>query len=288
MENQSVLSKYKRQPKIYLTLPSGGAFYPTNPVEKTGSGELPIYSMTAKDELMIKTPDALMSGEATVDVIKSCCPLIDDPWSMPTIDLDAVLIAIRIATYGEKMELQVPIRYYEEGDLKVGSETIEIDLRELLDKMQGKTWNSIITHGDLKFHVRPLTYKETTSFFMTTFENQRLSQVMQDAKVDETQKLQAFKEGFKKLSKMTLDMVVSNVTGIETPEGTEHNLQAIREFFETTDKETFTAVQTGLEEIKQYWSTPSTKFQVPQDYVEKGAEETIDVPMVFDNASFFA
>ena len=288
MENQSVLSKYKRQPKIYLTLPSGGAFYPTNPVEKTGSGELPIYSMTAKDELMIKTPDALMSGEATVEVIKSCCPMIDDPWSMPSIDLDAVLIAIRIATYGEKMELQVPIRYYEEGDLKVGSETIEIDLRTLLDQMQGKTWDGIIPHGDLKFHIKPLTYKETTQFFMTTFENQRLSQVMQDTKIDETQKLQAFKEGFKKLSQMTLDMVVSNVVAIETPEGTENNLQAIREFFETTDKATFTAVQKGLEKNKEYWSTPNTKFKVPQDYVEKGAEETIDVPMVFDNASFFA
>ena len=288
MENQSVLNRYKRQPKIYLTLPSGGAFYPTNPVEKTGSGELPIYSMTAKDELMIKTPDALMSGEATVEVIKSCCPMIDDPWSMPSIDLDAVLIAIRIATYGEKMELQVPIRYYEEGDLKVGSETIEIDLRTLLDQMQGKTWDGIIPHGDLKFHIKPLTYKETTQFFMTTFENQRLSQVMQDTKIDETQKLQAFKEGFKKLSQMTLDMVVSNVVAIETPEGTENNLQAIREFFETTDKATFTAVQKGLEKNKEYWSTPNTKFKVPQDYVEKGAEETIDVPMVFDNASFFA
>ena len=288
MENQSVLNKYKRQPKIYLTLPSGGAFYPSNPMEKTGSGELPIYSMTAKDELMIKTPDALMSGEATVDVIKSCCPMIDDPWSMPNIDLDAILIAIRIATYGEKMELQVPIRYHEDGDLKVGSETIEIDLRTILDKMQGKTWNGIITHGDLTFHVKPLTYKETTSFFMTTFENQRLSQVMQDTKIDQAQKLQAFKEGFKKLSQMTLDMVITNVTGIETPEGTETNAQAIKEFFETTDKETFTAVQKGLEDLKEYWSTPNTKFQVPADYVEKGAEPVIDVPMVFDNASFFA
>ena len=275
MENQSVLNKYKRQPKIYLVLPSGGAFYPSNPMEKTGSGELPIYSMTAKD--------ALMSGEATVDVIKSCCPLIDDPWSMPSIDLDAILIAIRIATYGEKMELQIPIRYYEEGDLKVGSETIEIDLRTILDKMQGKTWNSIITHGDLKFHVKPLSYKETTSFF-----NQRLSQVMQDTKIDEAQKLQAFKEGFKKLSQMTLDMVITNVTEIETPEGTESNIQAIKQFFETTDKHTFTAVQKGLEHLKAYWSTPNTRFQVPADYVEKGAESVIDVPMVFDNASFFA
>ena len=288
MENQSVLNKYKRQPKIYLTLPSNGNFYPSNPMEKTGSGELPIYSMTAKDEIMIKTPDALMSGDATVDVIKSCCPMIDDPWSMPSIDLDAVLIAIRIATYGEKMELQVPIRYFEDDDMKVGSETIEIDLRTILDSMQGKTWNGSMQLGELTFKLRPLTYKETTQFFMTTFENQRLSQIMQDDKVDEDQKMKAFKEGFKKLSQMTLDMVCTNITSIETPEGIETNPQAIKQFFETTDKQTFMSVQKHLEQLKNTWSTPTTKFQVPEDYVEKGADKTIDVPMVFDNASFFA
>ena len=288
MENQSVLNKYKRQPKIYLTLPSNGNFYPSNPMEKTGSGELPIYSMTAKDEIMIKTPDALMSGDATVDVIKSCCPMIDDPWSMPSIDLDAVLIAIRIATYGEKMELQVPIRYFEDDDMKVGSETIEIDLRTILDSMQGKTWNGSMQLGELTFKLRPLTYKETTQFFMTTFENQRLSQIMQDDKVNEDQKMKAFKEGFKKLSQMTLDMVCTNITSIETPEGIETNPQAIKQFFETTDKQTFMSVQKHLEQLKNTWSTPTTKFQVPEDYVEKGADKTIDVPMVFDNASFFA
>ena len=288
MENQSVLNKYKRQPKIYLKLPSNGDFYPSNPMEKTGSGELPIYSMTAKDEIMIKTPDALMSGDATVDVIKSCCPMIDDPWSMPSIDLDAVLIAIRIATYGEKMELQVPIRYFEDDDMKVGSETIEIDLRTILDGMQGKTWNGSMQLGELTFKLRPLSYKETTQFFMTTFENQRLSQIMQDDKVNEDQKMKAFKEGFKKLSQMTLDMVCTNITSIETPEGIETNPQAIKQFFETTDKQTFMSVQKHLEQLKNTWSTPTTKFQVPEDYVEKGADKTIDVPMVFDNASFFA
>jgi hypothetical protein len=288
MENQSVLNKYKRQPKIYLKLPSNGDFYPSNPMEKTGSGELPIYSMTAKDEIMIKTPDALMSGDATVDVIKSCCPMIDDPWSMPSIDLDAILIAIRIATYGEKMELQVPIRYFEDDDMKVGSETIEIDLRTILDNMQGKTWNGSMQFGELTFKLRPLTYKETTNFFMTTFENQRLSQIMQDDNINEDQKMKAFKEGFKKLSQMTLDMVCTNVTSIETPEGIETNPQAIKQFFETTDKQTFMSVQKHLEQLKNTWSTPTTKFQVPEDYVEKGADKTIDVPMVFDNASFFA
>jgi soluble cytochrome b562 len=287
MENQSVLSKYKRQPKIYLKLPSGGKWYPKNPMEKSGSGELPIYSMTAKDELMIKTPDALMSGEATVEVIKSCCPLIDDPWSMPAIDLDAVLIAIRIATYGEKMEMTVPIRYKEDGKEQVGSETIEIDLRELLDKMQGKIWNDSLTVGDLTFTLHPLTYKESTGFFMSTFENQRLAQMMQNDKLNDSQKMEAFKEGFKKLSQMTLDMIVTHITQIETPEGTETNKNAIKDFFNQTDKDTFSAVQEHLDKVKKEWETPATIFKVPDEYVEKGAPETINVPMVFDNSNFF-
>jgi len=287
MENQSVLSKYKRQPKIYIKLPSGGKWYPKNPMEKSGSGELPIYSMTAKDELMIKTPDALMSGEATVEVIKSCCPLIDDPWSMPAIDLDAVLIAIRIATYGEKMEMEIPIRYKEDGKEQIGSETIEIDLRELLDKMQGKTWNDSLTVGDLTFTLHPLTYKESTGFFMSTFENQRLAQMMQNDKLDDTQKLEAFKEGFKKLSQMTLDMIVTHITQIETPEGTETSKTAIKDFFNQTDKDTFSAVQEHLDKVKKEWETPATIFKVPDEYVEKGAPETINVPMVFDNSNFF-
>lgn len=288
MENQSVLSKYKRQPKIYLKLPSGGKWYASNPMEKSGSGELPIYSMTARDELMIKTPDALMSGEATVEVIKSCCPLIDDPWTMPAIDLDAILIAIRIATYGEKMELEVPIRYYENKEVKFESERTEIDLRQLLDNMQGKTWNDTFSIGDLTFRLRPLTYKESTGFFMSTFENQRLAQILQNDKIDDAEKLKAFKEGFKKLSQMTLDMIVTHIVEIQTPDGSESNKDAIREFFNNTDKDTFSSVQKHLETIKKQWETPATKFQVPAEYVEKGAQEIIEVPMVFDNSNFFA
>ena len=288
MENQSVLSKYKRQPKIYLKLPSGGKWYASNPMEKSGSGELPIYSMTARDELMIKTPDALMSGEATVEVIKSCCPLIDDPWTMPAIDLDAILIAIRIATYGEKMELEVPIRYYENKEVKFESERTEIDLRQLLDNMQGKAWNDTFSIGDLTFRLRPLTYKESTGFFMSTFENQRLAQILQSDKIDDAEKLKAFKEGFKKLSQMTLDMIVTHIVEIQTPDGSESDKNAIREFFNNTDKDTFSSVQKHLETIKKQWETPATKFQVPAEYVEKGAQEIIEVPMVFDNSNFFA
>ena len=105
------LETYFRQPSIYITLPSGGTFWPEGSIDMGDNNEIAVYPMTARDEIIMKTPDALLSGKSTVEVIKSCCPQIKDPWMMPTLDLDTVLIAIRIASYGEQMAVstEVPV-----------------------------------------------------------------------------------------------------------------------------------------------------------------------------------
>ena len=98
------LAKHFRQPQLYLKLPSQGKWYPQGSIDMPVTGELPVYPMTAKDELILQTPDALLNGQSTVEVIQSCVPSIKDAWKMPSIDLDAVLIAIRQATYGPGMD----------------------------------------------------------------------------------------------------------------------------------------------------------------------------------------
>ena len=114
--NDNPLAKHFRQPKLYIQFPSKGNFYPDGSLEETETGDYPIFAMTAKDELTIKTPDALLNGQATVSVIQSCVPNIKNAWHVPSIDVDAILIAIRIATYGEKMDLT----FREESDQFVG------------------------------------------------------------------------------------------------------------------------------------------------------------------------
>ena len=89
------LKQYFRRPAIYLKLPSGGKMYQPGVVNIPESGELAVYPMTAIDEISAKTPDALYNGTAMADIIKSCIPDIKDPWSINSVDLDAVLIAIR-------------------------------------------------------------------------------------------------------------------------------------------------------------------------------------------------
>ena len=100
------LKQYFRRPVIYLKLPSGGTGYPPGVVNIPESGELPIYPMTAIDEITSKTPDALFSGTAVVELIKSCIPDIKDPWSINSTDLDAILVAIKSATQGNDFEIE--------------------------------------------------------------------------------------------------------------------------------------------------------------------------------------
>ena len=87
---QNPLRKYFRQPKVYITLPSRGNYYPDGVLNMPETNELPVFAMTAKDELIIKTPDALLNGQATVDIIKSCIPAINNPWHMPSVDLRCI------------------------------------------------------------------------------------------------------------------------------------------------------------------------------------------------------
>ena len=109
-ENTNQLNKYFRQPAVYISLPTSGN-YPPTVLEKSQTGEIGVMPMTARDEIKFKTPDALMNGQVVVDVIQSCIPQIKDAWQISNYDLDTILIAIRIATYGETMDItfNVPI-----------------------------------------------------------------------------------------------------------------------------------------------------------------------------------
>ena len=109
-ENTNPLNKYFRQSAVYISLPTGGNYAPTV-LEKSQTGEIGVMPMTARDEIKFKTPDALMNGQGVVDVVESCIPQIKDAWQISNYDLDTILIAIRIATYGETMDINfnVPI-----------------------------------------------------------------------------------------------------------------------------------------------------------------------------------
>jgi hypothetical protein len=277
------LSMFLRQPKIYIRLPSNGEFWPEGSLETSETGEYPVYSMTAKDELMLKVPDALMNGQAVVDVIQHCMPNIKNAWNTPNIDIDMVLIAIRLATYGEMMT--TPVKFGNDLELEY-----QIDLRVLMDSLMNQiTWDPVVPINDeLTVFVKPLTYKQISAAAIKTFETQKIMQVVNDDKISEDDKIKLFKESFKNLSDATLGSISDSISRIDSSNGSTDNSEHIAEFVENIDKDIFNKIQNHLEQLRDANAIRPMTVAVTDEMREKGVTgDTIDVPITFDPSTFF-
>ncbi len=280
-ENQRImggnpLANYFRQPKIWLKLPSEGKFYPKGAIDLSANGTYPVYAMTAKDELMFKTPDALLSGESTVQVIKSCIPAISDPWKMPSIDLDVCLIAIRIATYGETMELNSTCPHCS------GENEYEMNLTAWLEKFGTFVYEETVTIDPLTFYLRPYTYQEVTKNTIKTFEQQRIFSIVNDENISDEEKVERFGKSFVKLTELTVDIVAGCIAKIQTPDGETSDPTQIKEFIYNCSKDVFEKISGHMTKLKE-----NVELK-PQDVVCKECEKEYVLPVTMDQSNFFA
>jgi hypothetical protein len=276
------LRKFYRQPKVYLDLPSKGKYYGEDAIEMTETKELPVYAMTAKDELAMKTPDALLNGQSTVDVIQSCVPSIKNAWAMPSVDLDAILIAIRIATYGETMQ----ITYTTPGT--TNERDYNIDLRQLLNKITNTEFEDRITIGDMVVNLAPLTYKEFTANAMKTFEEQRIFRIVNDDDIPDEDKIEKFNKSFSKLTQLTVDMLALSIKSIEVEDTVVDNRLHIQDFIDNADKDFFADVLEHLETQRAKFQIEPLKVTTLEEEREQGAPDEFEIPITFDQSNFFA
>ena len=280
-QNVNPLASLMRQPKIYIKLPSNGKYWPQGAINITDTGEYPVYSMTAKDELLLKTPDALMNGQAVVDVIQSCMPNIINAWDMPNIDTDAILIAIRLATYGENMDTT----------FKIGEEEMiySVDLRTILDSLyENASWDERIDVDlDMAIYVRPVNYRVASKTSVQNFETQKIISLVNDSTLSEEEKIQQFKDSFKKLTDITVGIVINSVYKIESKVGSTDNPEFLQEFMNNCDKKVFDAIKERLDLLQKKNSLKPARVKSTPEMIAAGAAEEIEIPITFDPSSFF-
>ena len=100
------------------------------------NGELPVLPMTTLDEVTYRTPDALFNGSAVVSVIQSCVPNIKNAWGMPSMDIDTILVAIRIATYGHELDMST------ECPACATEADYGVDLRTVIDQIKAPDYQT--------------------------------------------------------------------------------------------------------------------------------------------------
>jgi hypothetical protein len=99
------LSVYFRQPGIHIKLPSNGNYTSDGSITLTTSGEVAILPMTAADEIILNNPDSLLNGVAIERIIESCCPQIKNVKELPITDVDVIILAAKLVSYGDGLDL---------------------------------------------------------------------------------------------------------------------------------------------------------------------------------------
>lgn len=277
--NQSAnpLAKHFRKPAIYLKLPSGGAFWPSGAINLPENGEIPVFPMTTGDEITLKTPDALMNGAGMVSVIHSCCPNITDAWRMPAVDSDSILIAIRIASYGQNMDItSFCPNCNEENDHSV-------DLTGLLGHVKMPDYVTPLIHDGLKIKLRPQEYAQVTQSNIITFEETKLSQALTAEDISDEVRNAKLKQSMERIIELNDNLMVKSTEYIEMSDGTRVTESGyLTEFYQNCDAKVTKAVREHLEKLSQ-------QAALPENHVKCSECETeYRVPLEFDYSSFFA
>lgn len=237
------LRQYFRRPALHFKLPSQGKYYPPGALEMPETGELPVFPMTAIDEITSKTPDALFNGSAVADIIKSCVPAIKDPWNIPSMDLDALLICIRAATNGNELEISSTCPSCENKG-KYG-----VNLIRLLSTITSDDYNNPLVMGEVSVRFRPLSYKEVNDNNLLQFNLQREITAMQ-AIEDETARQEKSNEIMKIITKTNMDLITSTIESISVPSEVVTDRDFIHEFLEKCDRNTFESIRLYVSKIR--------------------------------------
>jgi hypothetical protein len=270
------LRQYFRQPAIYIRLLSKGQFYPQGTINMPPTGELPVYPMTAIDEITYRTPDALFNGQATVNVLSSCVPDIKDHWSTPAMDIDTLLIAIRIASYGHDMEFSSKCPKCNHECEHV------IDLRAVLDNMRSPDYNKSLKSGDMEIFFKPMSYRNINDNNSIQYENQKLLQVLPDGEIPDNEKMNALSEALKRITKVTVKALAQSIAVIKTPQAMVSEPEFIDEFLNNCDREIFNRIRDQIVDLKAQAEMKPLKLTCPE------CKNEYEQPITLDMASFFA
>jgi len=206
-----------RLPGQTYRLPSHGLFYDNGELdESVRNGEVEVYPMTAMDEIILTTPDKLMSGKAITEVFMRSIPQIKKPDQLLSKDVDFLLACLRIVTFGPKLDIK-----YTHNCEGAKNHSYMIDMAQVVKDAKPIDPTTVTSDFHLTLPngqavvLRPLTYASIVDLYQTTLMAKQLQTAETQDEIDEAE--------LRKFVVATLSGVIKSVDG-------ETNRQMIEEW----------------------------------------------------------
>lgn len=276
------LNRYFRRPALWLRLPSGGRWYGGGDVKVNEHGEIRIFGLTAVDDVMLNTPDALFNGHALESVLSSCVPDAHNIKALVQPDLNAIFLGIKSASNNGKFDIDRKCPKCNHDN------SFDVQCSHLLDSMtyieDGDT--AVNVNDQLTVHIRPYDFRMRNIMIQRQFEQTRV--VNELAKEgddgDEMRRASVIAEGVEKMTRLTFELVAQAITKIDIEDGQRisvGNQDHINEWLVNVDKLTALSVIEAVNRLNEVG--PPRSMPIQCQGCGHGWEEQVN----FDPALFF-
>lgn len=243
------LSAYFRGAEIHQALPTQGKFFEKGEIDLAINGEVAVLAMTAADEIILKNPDALLNGDALERLFRSCVPAIKAPRKISVPDMDVLLLAIKLASYGDALEISVTC-----PKCKTES-SFDISIRGILSSIEMVKEEDTVARikDDVIVYLRPYDFESKTKLDLAAFEESKLLQHLLGMEASDEEKAKLFNESFAKIAELNLDLLSHCIRHVQIPDPNKpgqtlqvNNEEHIREFVRNTSKNLIKKITTKL------------------------------------------
>lgn len=296
MSENNPLQSYFRKPKLSIVLPSHGQWYPENSLQLNAEGKLDIYAMTASDDIKMRTGDPTFSGKTICEVVKSCCPGILEPDHIPNVDIDSILLAIRIASFGNIIEFTLAVPN------TTLTRKVTMDGIQLLKAFNHSPtlWDDSVTIIDedgqsLALTLLPLPMYEIFAMTKKMFQNQQqLNKVIQNDTISDEE---VFRKNLSDITQNAIEITCNSIKSIKIVTNTNEviadlvkenpqDLIQIVNVIKGMDVEYFNAIKTHLDEQRSKFVYRSHQQNSTPKEIAAGAPENWETELTFLGSDF--
>ena len=273
------LAAYIRTPKLYVKLPSRGVFYKPGMIDSAVNGEVAVYPLSAIDQIMLKTPDALLNGETLLKIVKNCVPGVQDVKSLVEPDINTLLLAIKVASSNSTSEVEIACPSCQKTN------SFTIDLSHILDTQTFVDTNNSLDFDDsLVIHLRPYNFEQRNLQMLNEIEEAQTARLLNgNEELSEAAKITEIGRNVSKMAERTFEVVARSISQIDISVTGDSVTDTgyIAEFLKGISGEQADIIIDKIRELNRVGIKTDT------DFVCDGCEHTWTQPLDFDPTSFF-
>ena len=275
------LEPYFRKPEVYITLPSQGRWYKPQDITLSADNELAIYGLTARDDVLLNTPDAMLNGEALKKVIANCVPDVHNINALVTPDLEAIFVGMKLASGDGTMEInrECP-KCGHDCNWALQCQGL-LDNQTMIDHQDG----SVILDQSLEIHVKPYDFQQRSMFIQREYQEERAIRQWDtlNPQSDDLIKAEVMAQAVDKISAITMSLISASITHVKILSTTEtvDNPQFIHEWLHSTTRAQASAIIAAVDQLNQCGPNKSLEVECPN------CQNTWKTSVSYDPISFF-